>query len=117
MTIKTQTQRGYLQAISGLFITKKNPGGLTPKELDFLAAIIFVGVDKETRAIGPEQKKHISALTNHPIQVVTNYIKKLRDKNVLTQDNKILPILLTDEITIQSQRKSIQDHVQSGSVL
>lgn len=99
-TIKVQTLRGYLQALSGLFISKENPGGLTPKELDFLSALIFVGVEKGTLVVNAETKRMVASLINHPIQVVTNYIKKLRDKKVLTTANSLNPILLYGEITI-----------------
>jgi hypothetical protein len=103
MTILASTIRGYLQAISGMFISPQNPHGLTPRELDIIMAIIFVLREEKKAIIDVSVKHKVAALTNHPLQVITNYIKKLRDKRVLDSDNKLHPILLTDEITIQKE--------------
>lgn len=98
MLVKANTLKGYLQGISGLFITRDNPGGLTPKELDMLTAFLFVlGEEKQTE-IDASIKDKVSSLTNHPQQVITNYMKKLRDKGLFTTANRPHPILFETKI-------------------
>jgi DNA-binding response OmpR family regulator len=99
-SIKPNTLRGYLQGISGLFISPENPGGLTPKELDILAILIRVSKSKNTHQLSSDVKSKAAELTNHSKQVITNYIKRLRDKKVITADNTIHPLLREASITI-----------------
>lgn len=96
-----KTLRGYLQSISGLFISPVNPGGLTPKELDILTAFVFVLEQYNTKQITAESKERVADMMNYPLQVITNYVKKLRDKKVLTLNNELHPLLLEREITIK----------------
>lgn len=98
MIIKANTLKGYLQGISGLFISKDNPGGLTPKELDMLTAFLFILSEEQKTEIDSDIKDKVSSLTNHPHQVITNYMKKLRDKGVFTTSNKPHPILFETKI-------------------
>lgn len=93
MLVKAQTLRGYLQGLSGLFISKSNPGGLTPKELDMLTAFVFILEQEGKTEIDALVKSKVSDLTNHPQQVITNYVKRLRDKGVFTSSNRPHPIL------------------------
>lgn len=104
MNIKAQTLRGYIQGISGLFISKSNPGGLTPKELDILTAFLFV-MDKPEIAIDSEVKHKVASLINHPIQVITNYVKKLRDKGVIDSSNRLHSLLINREVKISYEGK------------
>lgn len=104
MVINTKTTKGYLQAISGVFISKEHPGGLTPKELDIITAFLFV-MDDEEGEITSEVKDKVSALFNHPRQVITNYVKKLRDKGVITRANKIHKLILSNETTIRQKEQ------------
>ncbi len=115
LIINTRTLRGYLQGISGLFISKDNPGGLTPKELDILTAFMFVMKDDLTKPINAEHKAQVASLTNHPVQVITNYVKKLRDKKVLMSTNKLQPILKYRETTITFKSED-KDNLQSSGV-
>lgn len=101
MLVKTKTLRGYLQGISGLFISKDNPGGLTPKELDMLTAFLFILSQDDKGEIDASVKEKVASLTNHPPQVITNYVKRLRDKNVFTLSNKPHPILLETKIELE----------------
>jgi hypothetical protein len=108
MILTLSTQRGYLQAISGMFATKQHPGGLTPKEIDILVTILFVldqesvGANIVTRLI----KRQVSQLSNHPTQVVTNYMKRLRDKGALDKDNRLHKLIRTNEVTIKYKEPS-----------
>lgn len=110
--LRTRSRKGYLQATSGLFSTKEHPGGLTPKELDILAAILFV-MEDEAAEVDATTKGKVASLLNHPIQVITNYMKKLRDKGAITQDNRIHKLIQESEITICY--KEGEDDVQPRS--
>lgn len=105
------TLRGYLQAISGLFISRDNPGGLTPKELDILTALIYIMREEET--VSAKTRKAVAQATGHPTQVVTNYMKKLRDKGVLSPDNKPVAVLRESVITFKyaAKAEAAKNHV------
>lgn len=108
MTLTVSTQKGYLQAISGMFSTKEQPGGLTPKEQEVLVAILFViGSDG---LVTKETKAKTASLLNHPAQVITNYVKRLRDKGAITKDNKVHKLLQSGEVTIKYKKQS-QDNL------
>lgn len=104
MILTLTTQRAYLQAISGMFASKQHPGGLTPKELDVLVTLLFV-VGKED-LITKEVKEKVSSLTSHPIQVITNYVKRLRDKGAITKDNRLHKLIRASEVTIKYKEQS-----------
>ena len=97
-TINIKTNRGFIQAVSGLFITKRNPTGLSPREIDVLTALIYYL--KGERQVTTEVKKDLSVLLEQPIQVVTNYLKKFRDKKILNEENVINSIFLEKKILI-----------------
>ena len=99
--IESKTLRGYLQGISGLFISPVNPGGLTPTELDVLTTIIFLLEQEQLDRVTTTVRSRVGEMMNYPPQVVTNYIKKLRDKKVLTANNEPHPLLKESEVTIQ----------------
>lgn len=100
--IVCNTLRGYLKAISGLFITKDNPAGFTPKELDMLELLIFLLDEEKSTTVTANIKRKMAEVSNHPLQVITNYIKKLRDKKALTPDNKLHRFLRTTELQIHN---------------
>jgi hypothetical protein len=101
MNILCKSLRGYLQAISGVYISQVNPGGLTPKELDVLARIVFVLEQEKTDQVNAKVKAEVANMMNYPLQVITNYVKKLRDKKVLTKNNELTPLLTQRETTIK----------------
>lgn len=96
--LTTKSHRGFIQALSGLFISKDNPTGLSPREMDILSMLLYVA--KGEKKVNQRIKEQISTLTGYNLQVVTNYVKKFRDKGVLSQKNEISPILLQEKITI-----------------
>ncbi len=98
--IKSKTLRGYLQGISGLFITPDNPQGLTPKELDILTVLVFSLNEKGETILTTDVRARAGELTNHSKQVITNYIKRLRDKKAITAYNTLHPILRGINVTI-----------------
>jgi hypothetical protein len=102
--IQCSTVRGYIQGVSGLFISKDNPSGLTPKEIDILTAIVFVLAEERSHVIIASTKEKVATLTNHPVQVITNYIKKLRDKRVLSQNNELHKLLREKVVFIEYEK-------------
>jgi hypothetical protein len=116
-TATPKNLRGYLQGISGLFISPTNPGGLTPKEIDILTAFVFLLKSGDTKQVTTDIKATVANMFNYPPQVVTNYVKKLRDKKVLTLTNELHPLLYASEITIKyTETKESENNLQSGSV-
>jgi len=89
--IQPKSLGAYVRCLSGLFITKDNPSGLSPKECTVLAALCHVLKDGKT-SLTKEHKVELSNLTNHNLQVTTNYINKFRKKGVLTKTDTLHPV-------------------------
>jgi len=98
MVVQVKSYRGFVQALSGLFISKENPNGLSPRELDVLAVLLYVIGDSPS--VNAEVKEKVEAIIKQPSQVVTNYMKKFRDKGVLNKENVLSPIFKHKEIKI-----------------
>lgn len=96
------SMRGYLQAISGVFISPENPGGFTPKELDVLAALVFVMKQKNESVISTHTRQSVAAMMNHPVQVITNYINVLKAKKAIDKDNKLSMLILSSRLVISN---------------
>lgn len=97
---KTQpgTIRSYVNCLSGLFITKDNPQGLTPTECALISALLFKLPNQEK--VTKDVKIEIANLTNNKLQVVTNYITKFRNKRVVI-DNKLHPVFYKTKVVIE----------------
>lgn len=90
--IKPKSIGGLVRSLSGLFITKENPQGLTPKECTVLAVLLsIVGKEEITR----EHKVDVSGELNQSLQVTTNYISKFKRKRVVTEEHRIHPLFFT----------------------
>lgn len=98
--IKPKSTGGFVRAVSGLFISKENPQGLTPKECTILAALIFILLSQADKTITKEVRNQLGNMTNHSHQVVTNYINKLKQKGVITEANRLHEVLTRERITI-----------------
>lgn len=97
MLIKPKNPGQLVRALSGLFITKDNPSGITPKESMVLACMLgLVG----SKIITKELKQEISNQLNQSLQVTTNYVNGFRKKRIIIGD-KINPIFFTKQIIIQ----------------
>lgn len=88
--IKPKTTGGLIRALSGLFITKDNPNGLSNKECTVLAVLLSLIGNQE---ITKETKILLSNQLNQSLQVTVNYINKFKLKGVIGQDNKLHKIL------------------------
>lgn len=96
--IKPKTLPGYIHCLAGLFITKDNPLGLTPKELKFLAVLYsFV----RTSAITKNTKVELSNHFNQSLQVTINYINRLKRKGVILKDNHLHSVFSKTRIIIE----------------
>lgn len=89
--IQPKSLGSYVRCLSGLFISKENPSGLSPKECTILAALCFILKDNK-REINKEVKVELANLTNHNVQVITNYINKFKKKRAITKNNTLHPI-------------------------
>lgn len=99
-TIEIKSWRGHAQALSGLFINQDNPTGISPRELDFLAILLYA-LRGGKREVTPAVKSELVILTEQTPQIVTNYIKKFRDKGILDKKNMLSLLFLEDTITMK----------------
>jgi len=105
--IKPKSLDGFVQCLSGLFITKQNPAGLTPKEMHILSILIFTLKQKNTQTISKAIKEELANLTNHTFQVTTNYVNKLKKKGVIVND-RIHPVFSNQKIIIEYGENVLQ---------
>jgi hypothetical protein len=94
--IKPKSLGGFVRSLSGLFMTKENPLGLTPKECTVVAVLLSVVGNEE---ITKEHRIEVSNQLNQSLQVTTNYISKFKKKKVVTEQNRLHIIFFT-KITI-----------------
>lgn len=103
VTIKPPNPPSFVRSLAGLFISKDNPHGITPKEfkvLDLLYSI--VGKEKITN----KHKEIISIKLNQGFQVTVNYVNKLKRKRVITKDGRLHSLFFKDSITIEHGHKT-----------
>jgi hypothetical protein len=85
-SVNPQTIPGFIRCISGLFITKDNPHGLTPVEMMFLSKLISILQQQNKQTIDKDVKIELANVTNQGLQVVLNYLTRLRKKGVVEGD-------------------------------
>lgn len=103
--IKPTTLGGFVRSLSGLFITKENPQGLSPKECTVLAVLLSLSQDKPV-ALTKELRLEASNQLNQSLQVTTNYINKFKKKGVVT-GNSLHLLFFMDKITISYARETV----------
>jgi hypothetical protein len=99
--VKPKSPGGFVRCLSGLFITKDNPGGLTPAELTVTAALFAILKSKNLEIIDKDVRLELANLNNFSFQVAVNYVNKLKSKGVVTADNRLHPIFFKEKITIE----------------
>ncbi len=97
MIIKPTTLASFIKSLSGLFITKENPNGISPKELVVFVTLVHLVEDR----IDKEIKVKLSNQLNQSLQVSTNYVTKFKKKGLITKDNKIHPLFSKKRIVIE----------------
>ena len=100
-TVKANSLGSFVRSISGIFMNKSNPNGITNKECTLIAQLIFILSEKSTTVVDRQVKIELANMTNHNLQVITNYIGKFKNKGIILEDNKIHPLFLETEITIK----------------
>ncbi len=98
--VQPKSLGGLVRSLSGLFITKDNPNGLSPKECTVIACL---------RSLTPESDYIIDGVTkleasnqlNQKLQVTVNYINRFKKKGVITKDNKLHPIFYKHKVVIE----------------
>jgi len=95
--IKPKSLGGFVRSLSGLFITKDNPNGLSPKECTVIAVILATAGDNY---ITKELRIEVSNQLNQSLQVTANYINKFKNKGVITKEDKLHPLFFKQKITI-----------------
>jgi DNA-binding MarR family transcriptional regulator len=104
-TIKTSSVRQQVAAISGVFINKNNPLGLTATEQDFIARVLELGA---STVITKEVKIDLANSMNMKLQVVVNYVNKLKRKGAITSLNQLHHVFSHDEVKIMRYGKEAQ---------
>lgn len=98
LKLQPKTLSGFTRAISGFFISSSNPQGLTLVELKLLTSLLSILPNQEE--ITKEAKIQLCNLTNNKMQVMVNYLNKLKKKKVIV-DNKLHPIFYKQQIIIE----------------
>lgn len=98
--IQPKSLGAYIRCLSGLFITKDNPNGLSPKELTVLACLLAL-VGDASKELDADVRLEASNQLNQSYQVTTNYINKFRKKGAVTKDNRLHPVFFKKRIVIE----------------
>ncbi len=97
LKLTLQSPVGYIRAVSGLFITKKYPSGLTPREIDIVAKLM------EHSSAGTvtfaARKKTMTELEMKP-QNFYNAMVILKEKGVMIEQ-ELHRTFTTNAITIK----------------
>jgi hypothetical protein len=82
----------YVVAVSGVFMSTKNPTGLTPKEILLISTTIELmrnmGINVLTRGIRKELMKRLNLTSRN----LYNTVWILKTKNAITSDDMLNPI-------------------------
>lgn len=96
LKLNVAAPRAYVQAVSGLFISKENPNGLTSKEMDVLSCLMefsFHGmVTKDARVKAMEKLKFKN-------QNFYNAMSSLRDKKAVNGE-KLHPVFVQTSLQV-----------------
>jgi len=98
--VQPKSLGGFVRSLSGLFMTKDNPHGLSPKECTVVACLLAL-TEKQDYIIDAVTKLEASNQLNQSLQVTVNYINKFKKKGVITKDNKLHPVFFQNKITIE----------------
>ena len=101
IVITPKSPGGFVRCLSGLFITKENPPGLTPTELTVLATLFAVLQQHKATTIDKEIRKELATAMNSGLQTAVNYVNKFKKKGVVLNNNTLHPIFYKTKITIE----------------
>ncbi len=97
LKLTLQSPVGYIRAVSGLFITKVHPSGLTPREIDIIAKLMQHSVSGIVTFAA--RKKTMSELDLKP-QNFYNAMVILKEKGVMI-NKELHRTFTTNTITIR----------------
>lgn len=106
--VKPKTALAFVKAISGVFITKESPNGITNKEINLMAALLELYSSREVRTITTEDRVLLSNQLNQTVQVTTNYLNTLKKKGLLNEEFAPHPIFYLTKITIDYGQNNVQ---------
>ena len=89
----------FVRAVSGLFITANNPAGIPEKEITIAAALLHTMQGR--KEVSTEDRIRVAELTNSKVQVITNYIGKMKKRGIIDATNHLHPIFFNTQITIK----------------
>lgn len=95
--LNPKTPGGFVRILSGIFISSSNPQGLTIVELKLVTTLLSILPNQEK--ITKETRIQLCNLTNNKMQVIVNYLNKLKKKGVIVND-KLHPIFYKQQIVI-----------------
>jgi len=99
LKINPKSPGSFVRCVSGLFINKNQPHGLSPKELTVVACILSLTTGGVV--ITKELKEQVSNQLNQKYQVTVNYVNKFKKKGIITKEDKLHPIFFKKKITIE----------------
>jgi DNA-binding MarR family transcriptional regulator len=94
MEIKINHLPNYIKAVVGLL-----PQDISPKELQVLTAIYYILTLYEDKTVNRKVKEDLANMSNYKLQVVTNYVNKLKKKGIIGKDSKLHPYFQSTTIT------------------
>jgi DNA-binding MarR family transcriptional regulator len=97
MNVEVKTIKNFVQAISGLFTSDLNPNGLTKVEIDLVSLILS---EYPVQVLDREARIELANKMNLKLQVVVNYINKLKKKKVIGSNDRLHPAFRENEISI-----------------
>lgn len=100
MKLRVDNTLEYVTAISGLFISKDNPGGLTKQEIKIFSLLIEEMRKEQETKLSTNTRKILAKKLNYSFQVMTNYITKFKNKRLLNKDKSLHPIFTANTLTI-----------------
>jgi uncharacterized protein YdcH (DUF465 family) len=90
----------YVKALTGIFMSRENPTGITEKESYMLAHIKRLFREHNTEQLNQEIRKKLRIAFSVKEQSLHNMISTLKKKKLLTKDNRLHKIL-RDDATIK----------------
>lgn len=92
----------WIICVSSFFITKEQPHGITPVEMKLLASLLVILKTNNKLEIDKEVQAELANKSNMGLQVVLNYLTRLKKKGVI-KDKKLHHIFYKKEIVITNK--------------
>jgi hypothetical protein len=99
-TFKPPHDIPYVRSLSGIFISKDNPTGITEREVLLLARIRELFREHRTETLNTEIRKKLRVGFGIKEQSLHNVISTLKKKKLITGENQLHKIL-RDDATIK----------------